>query len=160
MREYLGSLSLLENDITGPSCGLKKVIPAGRLLDFALLHYYYSINPLLLHTDHPLFTVHEHVQAGLIQTMGPLAYAGYYNNLPCWAPVVEKQRAIMNINATLTADSVSVLEFQNRLAIIKNGVRHNVPSEDILVKHGYEKLPRHSMKHGMFDELPLGEDLQ
>lgn len=158
MREYLGSLSLLENDIIGPSCGLQKVIPAGRLLDFAVWHYYYSTNPLLLHVDHPLFGTHEHVQAGLLQSTTPLAYAGYFDAAPCWAPIVAKQRAEFNIS--LPADNVALLNYLRNTMLLKQGARHRVPNDAVLRANGYEALPVHSMKHLMYDFLPQGPDLQ
>lgn len=158
VREYLGSLSLLENDIIGPSCGLKKVIPAGRLLDFSVWHYYYSTNALLLRYTHPLFTVHEHVQAGLIQTVEPLAYAGYFDSQACWAPIVAKQRGMMDLN--ITAESVAVLQSGREILILQNGTKRHVTDMDTLEKYGYDKLPRQSTKHPMYEALPHGEDLK
>lgn len=158
MREYLGSLSLLENDVLSPNCGLQKIIPAGRLPDFALMHYYYSTNVLLLHDSHPVFTVHEHIQAGMLQMATPEAYAGYFDDQTCWAPIIAKQRALMNVS--IPDASTSVLSFQGKTAVLQKGVKHAVHSDEVLKKHGYDTLEVHSMKHVMFDYLPQGEDLQ
>lgn len=60
----MGSLSLLRNDLVGPSCDLLKVIPGERLLDSSVLHYYHSTDHLLLRTSHPLYGTHEHIVTG------------------------------------------------------------------------------------------------
>lgn len=162
VREYLGSLSLLENDIIGPSCGLKKLIPAGRLLDFAVWHYYYSTDPLLRHEDHPLFGTHEHINAGLLQAKEPLAFAGYAADAPCWDPLLQLGRARLN-GSLPAADSVSVVSFQGETSVIKGGKRHRVHGEAgqaALRALGYDRLPVHSAKHLMFEALPQGPDLQ
>jgi hypothetical protein len=162
VREYLGSLSLFENDIIGPSCGLQKVIPAGRLLDFAVWHYYYSTDPLLRHEDHPLFGTHEHVMAGLLQASAPLAYAGYFEQAACWAPLLERGRARLN-GSLPEPDSAAVVSFQGETSVIKGGKRHKVQGaagQAAMQAKGYDKLPVHSAKHLMFDALPWGPDLQ
>lgn len=64
IQEYMGSLSLLRNDLVGPSCDLLKVIPGERLLDSSVLHYYHSTDHLLLRTSHPLYGTHEHIVTG------------------------------------------------------------------------------------------------
>jgi len=64
IQEYMGSLSLLHNDLVGNSCGLLKVIPGERLLDSSVLHYYHSTDHLLLRTSHPLYVTHEHIVNG------------------------------------------------------------------------------------------------
>jgi len=159
VREYLGSLSLLDNDIVGPHCGLKKIIPAGRLLDFGVWHYYHSTHSELMFDSHPLFATHEHIQAGLLQTSELLAFAGYFDNLTCWAPIVAKQRANMDLSV-LTAESVAVLQAGREILTLKNGTKHHVTDMDTLEKYGLDKLPRHHAKHPMFDALPVGEDLK
>ena len=60
----MGSLSLLRNDLVGPSCDLLKVIPGERLQDSSVLHYYHSTDHLLLRTSHPLYGTHEHIVTG------------------------------------------------------------------------------------------------
>lgn len=158
VREYLGSLSLFENDILSPNCGLQKVIPAGRLPDFAIMHYYYSTNVLLLHDSHPVFTVHEHTLAGMLQTVTPEAYAGYFDDQACWTPIIARQRAAMNVS--IPSDSASVLSFQGRTMVLQKGVKHLVRDQEVLKKHGYDTKEVYSMKHVMYDHLPQGEDLQ
>lgn len=167
VREYLGSLSLLDNDIIGPHCGLQKVIPAGRLLDFAILHYYFSTDPLLRHDDHPLLGTQEHINAGLLQCKTPLAEAGYFHDdqASCWAPLLLQGRAALNASQRLPApDSAVVVSFAGETTVIKAGVRHRVQhgasGRAAMEAHGYDKLPVYSAEHLMFDALPRGPDLQ
>lgn len=160
-------MSLLDNDIIGPHCGLQKVIPAGRLLDFSILHYYFSTDPLLLKVDHPLFGTHEHISAGLLQAKTPLADAGYFNasEAACWRPLLEQGRAALNASQPMPAsDAAVVVSYAGETSVLKGGARHKVKrgaaGQAALQAHGYDKLPVHSAKHLMFDALPWGPDLQ
>ena len=157
MREYLGSLSLLENDIIGPSCGLQKIIPAGRLLDFSLWHYFYSTNQLLLQQDHPLYGTYEHIQAGMLQASTVQQYAGYFQDAPCWTSIYNTQRTEFNIS--ISTQDVALVAYGGTTYLLRDGKRHTVRRPEALRESGYGELPVGSAKHMMFDALPAGADI-
>lgn len=109
---------------------------------------------------HPLYATHEHIQAGLLQTNEFRALAGYFENLPCWAPIVEKHRALMELDVANLSTSVTVLQAGRAILTLVNGTKHHIPDMETLEKHGYDKLPRRNANHPQFDALPQGEDVK
>eukprot|EP00600_Ochromonadales_sp_CCMP1393_P017803 CAMPEP_0175024354 /NCGR_PEP_ID=MMETSP0005-20121125/16407_1 /TAXON_ID=420556 /ORGANISM="Ochromonas sp., Strain CCMP1393" /LENGTH=372 /DNA_ID=CAMNT_0016282871 /DNA_START=332 /DNA_END=1446 /DNA_ORIENTATION=- len=127
VRESIGSLSLLANDLLSPSCGLKKIIPAERLIDFSVWHYYHSTSPQLFRRSHPVVTTQRHILSGMLQQNKPQVYAGYFKSQSCWLPIVTKYRS---------AHSPEMVDYYNRpillqyppgvFAVMKNGTKYPI----------------------------------
>ncbi|KAJ1442111.1 hypothetical protein B484DRAFT_442369 [Ochromonadaceae sp. CCMP2298] len=92
-REFMSSLSIFENHIIPKNCGLIKLLPAERMPSFAILHFYTRSNPSNPKSeDYPVFGSSEHIQAGMMQVGTGRIQAGYFDDLECWQPVVQRSR--------------------------------------------------------------------
>lgn len=90
----MSSLSIFENEIVPLNCGIKKVLPAERLMTFSILHYYTSFDPNFPKLNsHPVFIVDQHIKHGYMQMKHPVLKAGYFHYegvSSCWGRVLSK----------------------------------------------------------------------
>lgn len=106
----MSSLSIFENDIVPLNCGIKKLLPAERLMSFSILHYYTSFDPNFPKLNsHPVFISNQHIKHGYMQMKHPVVKAGYFNEesaSSCWSPIIKKYEQkyidIKSINTNTT----------------------------------------------------------
>ena len=186
--EYMGSLSLLDNDLIGPHCGVQKLIPADQFSAFTLWHFYHSTDPLLLRRSNPVFYTAEHIAAGMLQSNNPKSPAGYFDGLPCWEQIVQQSRlqrnisfpsAVLDVSSAVFASAsttksdaptpesigqpIAFADFEGKTYILENGYKRQITS---VAKTEVQRVLSHygvkaviNGKHLMYDALPPGQPL-
>jgi len=90
----MSSLSIFENEIIPFNCGIKKILPAERLMTFSILHYYTTFDPNYPNQNsHPVFISDQHIKHGYMQMKHPVVKAGYFQDdavSSCWGPIIKK----------------------------------------------------------------------
>jgi hypothetical protein len=96
----MSSLSIFENEIIPFNCGIKKILPAERLMTFSILHYYSTFDPNFpSQNSHPVFISDQHIKHGYMQMKHPVVKAGYFQDdavSSCWGPIIKKYEQKFN----------------------------------------------------------------
>lgn len=150
----MGSLSLLENDVGLPSCNLKKIVPAERLMSFMILHRYRSMDPMFTHLSHPVYFTNRNVNAGLLQLEEPIAQVSYPTSKPCWDSIYSKNQKLLSTEDLEALNKTVFFAYEGPIYQLINGRKVSIGTESQLQKLGYTKKDVVLGKHPAFEYIP------
>lgn len=154
----MSSLSIFENHIVTNNCGMEKMLPAEHFSSFTIIHYYGSEDTRFAVNNEPVFTVEEHIKAGLLQFESPLSYAGYYNGLRCWEPILAKHRKIQNV--TYLENEPVLFKIGREIFLLEKGVKRSIVSMDVFNAMGFKLEDIKNIDHpAILHALPEGPPL-
>eukprot|EP01038_Epipyxis_sp_PR26KG_P004882 gene4882-6839_t len=158
-------------------CGMKKIIPAKRMMTFSISHYFPS--PSL--SSYSSYHVEEKLVTGYLPYMKTFTKSKFIESIEstCWLPFVSHEYNMLYANQTppqityqppvIHAKVLSpfkdgmLIRFvaDRQIYLIENNKKRPIPSLAIFIKHGYDTdqvVIVHKKDH--MDALPDGEPLQ